>query len=146
MVTLDGVVIYEVIESALHDYILQILLLNTLSATPDSRVIDVLHLRNRHESETGHVVIQRFGFCNGQTHLMDDGINLGVVLDLILGLEVNGSISRRALFDADGLIAGKILLFDVPQSVSVAGKADSQQFTLAILTSQLVQVVTDVMA
>ena len=126
MVTLDGVVIYEVIESALHDYISQILLLYALSATPNCRVIDILHLRDLNESETCHVVVQSLFFCNGQAHLMDDRINLGVIFDLILGLEVNGSVSRRAFFDADGLISGKILLLDVPQGVSVAGKADSK--------------------
>ena len=104
MVTLDGVVIYEVIESALHDYISQILLLYALSATPNCRVIDILHLRDLNESETCHVVVQSLFFCNGQAHLMDNRIHLGVVFDLVLGLEVNGSISRRALFDADGLI------------------------------------------
>ena len=58
---------------------------------------------------------------------MDDRIDLGVILDLILCLEVNRSIRRRAFFDTDRLIAGKILLFDVPQGVTVAGKADSPQ-------------------
>ena len=73
-------------------------------------------------------------------------IILGVILNLILGLEVDKGIGGRAFFDTDGLIAGKILLFDIPQGVTVTGKADSQQFTLAILTSQVVQVVTDVVA
>ena len=144
MVTLDGVVIYEVIESALHDYISQILLLNALSATPNSRIVDILHLRDLYESEASHVVIQRFGFGDGQTHLMDDGIDLGVVFDFILGLEVNRSVGGRAFFDTDGFIAGKILLLDVPQGVTVTGKTDSQQLAFSILTSQIVQVVTNV--
>ena len=58
---------------------------------------------------------------------MDDGIDLGVVLNLVLGLEVNGSVGGRAFFDADGLKCGQILLFDVPERVTVAGKADSPQ-------------------
>ena len=73
------------------------------------------------------VIIQRFGFCNGQAHLVDDGIDLGVIFDLILCLEVNRSIRRRAFFDADGLKCGQILLFDVPERVTVADKADSPQ-------------------
>ena len=96
------------IGSALHDDISQILLLNALSTTPDSRIIDVLHLCNLYESKTCHVVIQRFGFGNSQLHFADDRIDLGIIFDLILSLEVNRSISRRAFFDADGLIAGKI--------------------------------------
>ena len=126
MVTLDGVVIYEVIESALHDYISQILLLYALSATPDSRVINILHLCNRYESESGHVVVQGFGFGDGQAHLMNDRIEFGVVLDLILGFKVNGSVGGRAFFNTDGLERGQILLLNVPQGVSVASKADSQ--------------------
>ena len=126
MVTLDGVVIYEVIESALHDYISQVLFLYALSATPDSRIIDILHLGNLYESKSCHVVIQRFGFGDGKAHLMDNRIDLGVIFDLVLSLKVNGSIGGRAFFDTDRLIAGKILLLNVPQSVTVAGKADSQ--------------------
>ena len=111
---------------------------------PDSCIIDVLHLCNRYESKTCHVVIQRFGFGNSQLHFAHDRIDLGIIFDLILSLEVNRSVGRRAFFDADGLIAGKIFFFDVSQSVTVAGKADSQQFTLAILTSQIVQIVANV--
>ena len=109
----------------MHDHISQILLLNALSTTPDSRIIDVLHLCNLYESKTGHVVIQSFGLGNSQLHLMNDRIDLGVILDLILCLKVNRSIDRRALFDADSLIGRQIFLLDVPQSVTVAGKADS---------------------
>ena len=94
MVTLDGVVIYEVIESALHDYISQILLLYALSSAPHGGIVDVLHLRDLYEAKSGHVVVQGFGFGDGQTHLMNDRIDFGVVLDLILGLEVNRSVSR----------------------------------------------------
>ena len=126
MVTLDGVVIYEVIESALHDYISLILLLYALSATPNSRIVDILHLRDLNESESGHVVIQGFFFYDGQAHLVDNGINLGVVFNLGFGLEVNRSIRWRAFFDTDGLIGRKILFLDVPQGVTVAGKTDSQ--------------------
>ena len=61
--------------------------------------------------------------------MIDDRIDLGVVLNLILGLEVNRSVSQRAFFDTDGLKCGQILLFDVPQSVTVAGKADSPQMS-----------------
>ena len=57
---------------------------------------------------------------------MDNRIDFGIVLNLILGLKVNGSIGRRAFFDTDGLERGQILLLDVPQGVSVAGKANSQ--------------------
>ena len=74
---------------ALHDHIPQVLLLNTLSSSPDSRIIDVLHLRDRDKSQTCHVVVQSLFFCNSQPHLMDDRIDLGVILNLILGLEVN---------------------------------------------------------
>ena len=59
------------------------LLLNALSTTPDRRIIDVLHLCDLNETEPGHVVIQSFSFRNGQSHLMDDGIDLGVILNLI---------------------------------------------------------------
>ena len=100
--------------------------MNALSATPDSSIVDVLHLRDLNESETGHVVIQSLGFRNGQAHLVDDRIDFGVVFDLVLSLEINRSISRRAFFDTDGLIAGKILLLNVPQSMTVTGKSDSQ--------------------
>ena len=124
----------------MHDHIPQVLFLYTLSSAPDSRIIDVLHLCDLYEAKTGHVVVQSLGLSNGKAHLMDDGIDLDVVFDLILGLEVNGSVSRRALFDADSLIGRQILLFDVPQGVTVAGKADSQQLTFTILTSQIVQV------
>ena len=60
---------------------------------------------------------------------MDDGIDLSVVFDLVLRHEVNGSVGGRAFFDTDGLIAGKILLFDIPQGVTVAGEADSPQMS-----------------
>ena len=60
---------------------------------------------------------------------MDNRIDLGVIFNLGLGFEVNGSVRRRAFFDADRLIAGKILLFDIPQGVTVTGKADSQQMS-----------------
>ena len=113
----------------MHDHISQILLLNVLSSAPDGRIVDILHLGNLYEAKTCHVVVQRFFFYDGQAHLMDDGINLGVVLDLILGLEVNGSVGGRAFFDTDGLVAGKIFLLDIPQGVTVAGKADSQQMS-----------------
>ena len=126
MVTLDGVVIYEVIESALHDYISQILLLYALSATPNCRVIDILHLRDLNESETCHVVVQSLFFCNGQAHLMDNRIHLGVVLDFVLCLKINRRIGGRAFFDADRLIRRQILFLNVPQGVTVAGEADSQ--------------------
>ena len=111
---------------ASHDHISQILFLYALSSSPDSRIIDVLYLRDFYEAKSSHVVVQSLGFSNGQTHLMNNRIDLGIVLNLILGLEVNGSIGRRAFFDTDGLIAGKILLLNVPQGVSVAGEADSQ--------------------
>ena len=111
----------------MHDHISLILLLYALSPAPHGRVVDVLHLCN--ESKTGHVVIQGFGFRNGQAHLMDNRIDLGVVFDLVLCLKINRRIGGRAFFDADRLIAGKILLLDVPQSVSVAGKADSPQMS-----------------
>ena len=124
----------------MHDHISQILLLNALSSAPDSCIINVLHLCDGNESKSGHVVVQSLGLGNGKAHLMDDRIDLGVILNLILGLEVNRSVSRRALFDADRLIAGKILLLDVPQSVSVAGKADSQQLAFSILTSKVIQI------
>ena len=42
-------------------------------------------------------------------------IILGVILNLIMGLEVDKGIGGRAFFDTDGLIAGKIFFFDVPQ-------------------------------
>ena len=113
----------------MHDHISQILLLNALSSTPDGSIIYILHLRDLYESETGHVVIQGFFFYNGQAHLMDNGINLGVVFDLILGLNVNGSIGRRAFFDADGIKCGQILLFDVPERVTIAGEGDSPQMS-----------------
>ena len=71
----------------MHDDISQVLLLNALSSSPHGRIIDVLHLRNLYETESGHVVVQRFSFRNGQTHLMDDGIDLGVILDLIYFLQ-----------------------------------------------------------
>ena len=112
--------------SALHDHIPQVLFLYALSATPDSGIVDILHLRDLYKTKSCHVVIQRFGFCNGQSHLMNDGIDLGVVLNLILGLKVNRRIGGRAFFDTDRLVNGQILLFDIPQSVSVAGKTDSQ--------------------
>ena len=112
--------------SALHDHIPQVLFLYALSATPDSGIVDILHLRDLYESKSGHVVIQSLGFSNSQSHLMDDGINLGVILDLVLCLEVNGSVGGRAFLDADRFVDGQILLLDVPQSVSVAGKTDSQ--------------------
>ena len=73
-------------------------------------------------------------------------IILDVILNLILSLEVDKGIGGRAFFDTDGLIAGKILLLDVPQGVPVASKADSQQFTLTVLTSEIVQVVSDIVA
>jgi hypothetical protein len=111
----------------LHDHISQVLFLYTLSSAPNSRVINVLHLRNLYESKSCHVVIQSFSFRNGQTHLMNNRIDLGIVLNLGLGLEVNGSIRWRAFFDTDGLERGQIFLLDVPQSVTVASKADSQQ-------------------
>ena len=114
------------IGSALHDDIPQILFLYALPSAPDGGIVDVLHLCNLYESKTGHVVIQSFSFRNGQAHLMDDGIDLGVILNLVLGLEVNRSVGRRAFFNTDRLINGKILLLDVPQGVSVAGKANSQ--------------------
>ena len=81
--------VYNGLLSALHDHIPKILFLYALSSSPDSRIIDVLHLRDLNESESGHVVIQGFFFYNGQTHLMNDRIDLGVILNLILGLEVN---------------------------------------------------------
>ena len=113
------------IGSALHDDIPQILFLYALPSAPDGGIVDVLHLRNFYKAKTGHVVIQRFGFGNSHLHFADDRIDLGIIFDLLLCLKVNRSIDRRALFDADGFIARKILLFDVPQSVTVAGKADS---------------------
>ena len=88
----------------MHDDISQILLLNALSSAPHGSIVDVLHLCDLYESKSGHVVIQRFSFRNGQTHLMDNRIDLGIVFDLILRLKVNRSISWRAFFDADGLI------------------------------------------
>ena len=120
--------------------------MNALSSAPHGGIVDVLHLRDLYESKSSHVVIQGFFFYNGQAHLMDNRIHLGVVFDLILGFKVNGSIGWRAFFDTDGLIAGKILLLDVPQGVTVAGKADSQQLTFSVLTSQIVQIVTNVVA
>ena len=74
---------------ALHDHIPKIIFLYALSSSPDSRIIDVLHLRDRDKSQTCHIVVQSLFFRNGQTHLMDDRIDLGVILNLILGLEVN---------------------------------------------------------
>ena len=135
---------YYGLKSALHDHISQVLLLYALSATPDSSIVDVLHLRDLNESETGHVVVQSLSLGDSKAHLMNDRINFGVVFDLVLSLEINRSISWRAFFDTDGLIAGKILLLNVPQGVTVASKADSQQFTFTVLTSQIVQVVPDV--
>ena len=88
-------------QSALHNHISQILLLYALSATPDGSIIDILHLRNLYESESGHVVIQGFFFDDGQAHLVDNRIDLGVIFDLILGFKVNRSIGGRALFDTD---------------------------------------------
>ena len=123
-----------------------ILLLNILSSAPNGRIVDLLHMRDLYKSKSCHVVVQGFFFNDGQMHLMDDGIDLGVVFDLVLCLKINRRISGRAFFDADRLIAGKILLLDVPQSVSVAGKADSHKLTFAILTSQIIQVVTHVVA
>ena len=38
-------------------------------------------------------------------------IILGVILNLIMGLEVDKGIGGRAFFDTDGLIAGKIFFF-----------------------------------
>ena len=38
----------------MHNHIPQILLLNALSSTPDSRIVDILHLRDLNESESGH--------------------------------------------------------------------------------------------
>ena len=137
---------YYGLKSALHDHISQVLLLYALSATPDSSIVDVLHLRDLNESETGHVVVQSLSLGDSKAHLMNDRINFGVVFDLVLSLEINRSISRRAFFDTDGLIAGNILLLNVPQGVSVAGKADSQQLTFTVLTSQVIQVVPDIVA
>ena len=110
----------------MHDYIPLILFLYALSSAPDGRIIDILHLRDLYESEPGHVVIQSFSFRNGQSHLMNDGIDLGVVFNLVLGLKVDGSVSRRAFFDANRFVNGQLLLLDVPQSMTVAGESDSQ--------------------
>ena len=135
---------YYGLKSALHDHISQVLLLYALSATPDSSIVDVLHLRDLYESKSGHVVVQSLSLGDSKAHLMNDRINFGVVFDLVLSLEINRSISWRAFFDTDGLIAGKILLFDIPQGVTVTGKADSQQLAFSILTSKVIQIVTDV--
>ena len=70
----------------MHDDISQVLLLNALSATPDGSIVDVLHLRNLYESESSHVVIQSLGFSNGQAHLMDDRIDLGILLPGFLAI------------------------------------------------------------
>ena len=88
----------------MHDHISQILFLYAFSSAPHGSIVDVLHLCDLNESKTGHVVIQSFSFRNGQAHLMNNRIDLGIVLNLGLGLEVNRSIRLRAFFDADGLI------------------------------------------
>ena len=54
----------------MHDHISLILLLYALSATPDSRVVDVLHLRDLYEAKSGHVVVQSLGLGDSQSHLM----------------------------------------------------------------------------
>ena len=87
-------------------HITLILFLYALSSSPDSRIIDVLHLRDRDKSQTCHVVVQRLFFCNSQPHLMDDRVNLSVVLNLILGLKVDRNIDRRRL--CDGVSTGKV--------------------------------------
>ena len=84
---------------------------------------------------TKALVVTLLGFRLGRTALCADGLTAIATFELVseqidhfyaLGLEVNRSIRRRAFFDTDGLERGQILFLDVPQSVSVAGKADSQ--------------------
>ena len=106
----------------MHDDIPQILFLYALPSAPDGGIVDVLHLRNFYKAKTGHVVIQRFGFGNSQLHFADDRIDLGIIFDLILSLEVNRSVGRRAFFDTDGLISQK----DTPFRCT-AGRDGSRQ-------------------
>ena len=74
------------IGSALHDDISQILFLYAFPSAPDGGIVDVLHLRNCYKAKTGHVVIQSLGFSNGQAHLMDDRIDLGILLPGFLAI------------------------------------------------------------
>ena len=65
-------------QSALHDHIPLILLLNALSPTPYSRIVDILHLCDLYESKSSHVVIQRLSLGDGKAHLTNNCIDLGV--------------------------------------------------------------------
>ena len=99
----------------MHNHISLILLLYAFSATPNGGIVDVEHLCDLYEAQTRHVVVQGFSFCNTQTHLVDNRINLGVVLDLVLSFKVNGGICGRAFFNADGAGYVQILLLDISQ-------------------------------